>query len=71
MTSKKAYYINFGLLWWFAPLIVGYSLSLHPILGIIVWFGISAGFIIKGLKEPREDKDTGETQNIDKKNPPT
>ena len=68
MKSLKEYYMNLGLLWLFGPLIIGFSLHLHPFFGVVVWWGIaiiliSISFIMT------ESKQTDETQNIDKKDP--
>jgi hypothetical protein len=66
MKSSKEYYMNLGLVWLLGPLIIGFSLHIHPFFGVIVWWGIAIVLICTGLIGPKE---TGETQNIDKKNP--
>jgi hypothetical protein len=63
MKTSKEYYMNLGLVWLLGPLIIGFSLHIHPFFGVVVWWGIAILLICWSLTTSSE---TGETQNNDK-----
>ncbi len=69
MKSSKEYYMNLGLVWLLGPLIIGFSLHIHPFFGVVVWWGIAILLICRGLITPTENEENSDTQNNDKEDP--